>query len=128
MIDTEGPERREEEREESSSAWLKVRSVPRRHTTVIRVSGHLNADRAEQLWDAIEYALESEPGRRVVVDLTRVGDFDRDAMRELGDSARTAARRHDDLRLLIDPRNGFGRYLVKAGAEVGWPVITTPPD
>ena len=97
-------------------------SIPPRRTAVIRVSGEIDAASAEQLWDAIEHAFEADPGRRVVVDLTAVRGFDADSMYELANSARTAVRRHDDLRLVVDSASALGQHLRGDRSIHDWPL------
>lgn len=101
---------------------------PARRTAVIRVSGEIDADQAEKLWDAIEYAFEADPGRRVVVDLTDVRGFDAHGIGELANSARAAARRRDDLRLVVDSASLLGQHLHGDESTHDWPIYPSLAD
>jgi ABC-type transporter Mla MlaB component len=107
-----------------AEAWLYVQ-VGRHCTAVLRVIGSIDTERAEDLWDAIEYALEAKSGRRVIVDLTEVSGFDAPSVQELSSFTRTAIRRRDDLRLVIDPESAFGQYLSSREPTHKWAVYKT---
>jgi anti-anti-sigma regulatory factor len=107
--------------------WLHIHSSEP-HTAVIEATGGIDVDRAEQLWDAIEHALEISPGSRVVVDLTRISTFDEPSIHELAISTRAAARRKDDLRLVVDAESALGRHLHASERARGWPIYLTITD
>ena len=95
---------------DADESWISATFVDD-DTAEIRAVGGLGLERAELLWDAIEHALTERPGCRVIVDLRFVVEFDGQSIRQLSLCAKTAARRHDDLRLVVDPRGLFGYYL-----------------
>jgi anti-anti-sigma regulatory factor len=91
--------------------WLTVESLDDGDATVIRVRGGIAADRAEELWEAIEGALERAVGARVVVDLSEVTGFDVGSIEELASAAMAAVRRHADLCAVVKPHSAFDHYV-----------------
>jgi anti-anti-sigma factor len=94
-----------------SRRWLSVEGLDGDDATVIRVRGGIAADRAEELWEAIEGALERAVGARVVVDLSGVTGFDIGSIEELTEAAMAAVRRHADLCALVKPYSPLDHYL-----------------
>jgi anti-anti-sigma regulatory factor len=90
--------------------WLRTDDLGE-DAVLIRVWGGIAADRAEQLWEAIETALEWAVGRPVVVDLTQVTGFDVGSIEELADTARASVRRHADLCAVVKPRSALDHYV-----------------
>jgi hypothetical protein len=90
--------------------WLSLESLDE-DTSVVRVRGGIAADRAEQLWDAIEGALELAVGGRVVVDLALVSGFDIGSIQELADAAMAAVRRHADLCAVVKPGSALDYHV-----------------
>jgi anti-anti-sigma regulatory factor len=118
--------------------WLNVEPLGNEDGSVIRVRGGIAADRAEELWDAIEGALERAVGARVVVDLSGVSGFDVGNIAELAQTAVAAARRHADLCAVVKPCSALEHYMRCCGlpgqlplfdsltAALGSEVVTGP--
>lgn len=95
---------------DATPTWLTVGSA-NESATVLRVEGGIVADRTGTLWDAIERALESTAGRRVIVDLAGVTGFDIGSIHELAHTASTALRRHDDVHVVLRRRSALDHYI-----------------
>jgi hypothetical protein len=115
----------------SNGQWLLVDQSAEERVTVAVVGG-LMADRAEELWSSVEYALEVADGRPVTVDLTAVTGFDLDTVEAVRDVIRTAARRRDDVEIrlmagsaLDDYTRGYGLvHRIVRGAPPGARTVT----
>ena len=105
----------------SSSAWLNTDELDQ-DALLIRVLGGIAATRAEELWSAIEEALERACGRRVIVDLTRVTGFDNASIHELASTARDCARRRVDLHAVLKAHSPLEQHLRFAGVTHVLPV------
>ncbi|HEY2203371.1 MAG TPA: STAS domain-containing protein [Pseudonocardia sp.] len=97
-----------------TACWLRTR-YSGEDAVVVEVSGGIAAERADDLWDAIEGALEQAAGRPVVVDLTEVTGFDEGTVAALTLVARATVRRHHDLCALVRPHSALEQYLRCAG-------------
>lgn len=105
--------------------WL---SVDHAGDTTVRIAvvGGLAAERAEELWSTVEYALEIADGRAVTVDLTAATGFDLDTMDALFIVTRTAVRRHDNMHIVVLAGSPLSEYAQVYGLPE--PVIRAVPS
>jgi anti-anti-sigma regulatory factor len=78
---------------------------------VVRVVGGVSDTRADELWSAIESALEYADGRVVVVDLSDATAFDVETVETLIRVGRAGRRRHADVRVVARPASAMDWYL-----------------
>ena len=97
-----------------SRPWLSTQVLDE-DATLIRVRDGIAASRAEELWSAIEGALERADGRRVIVDLSQVAGFDVGSIHELAQAAQAAVRRHADLHAVLRCDSPLDQYVRCAG-------------
>lgn len=97
-----------------SRPWLST-EVLDDDATLIRVRDGIAASRAEELWGAIEAALERAGGCRVIVDLTEVAGFDVGSIQELAQAAQASVRRHADLHAVLRCDSPLDQYVRCAG-------------
>lgn len=90
--------------------WL-TRDEAAGGVVTLRIRGGIAATRADELWNAIESALECSAGSRVIVDASGVTGFDADSVRVFVEEARAAVRRRSDLCVVARPLSAFGQYL-----------------
>ena len=103
------------------SSWLSTDELDQ-DAMLIRVLGGIAATRTEDLWNAIEAALERADGRRVIVDLTQVTGFDNGSIQQLASTAQACARRRVDLHAVLRPYSPLDQYLRFAGLAHVLPV------
>jgi anti-anti-sigma regulatory factor len=109
--------------------WLRLDAFDEDLVTVVLVGGAA-ADRADELWSTVEYALELAVGRQVRVDLTAVTGFDCHTIDVLAQMIRTGRRRHDDLKIVTLADSPLEQYTRTCGLDAGpphRPSITTVP-
>jgi ABC-type transporter Mla MlaB component len=109
----------------SNGQWLLV-DQSREERVTVAVVGGLMADRAEELWSSVEYALEVADGRPVTVDLTAVTGFDHNTVEAVKDVIRTAARRRDDVEIRLVAGSALDQYTRSYGLVHNGVGGTTP--
>jgi anti-anti-sigma regulatory factor len=84
----------------------------------VRVSGGAAAGRSEELWNALEAALEQAVlGRAVIIDLTGVSVFDVNTIATLSIISRQATRWHLDLHAIVEPSSPLAQYVHGSGLD-----------
>jgi len=96
------------------NAWLRYEDG-RADVVVVRVVGGVSDTRADELWSAIESALEHADGRVVVVDLSDATTFDVETVDTLIRVGRAGRRRHADVRVVARPASAMDWYLRSQG-------------
>ncbi|WP_445189978.1 STAS domain-containing protein [Pseudonocardia sp. Cha107L01] len=99
---------------ETWNAWLRYEDGGA-DVVVVRVVGGVSDTRADELWSAIESALEHADGRVVVVDLSAVTAFDVETVETLIRIGRAGRRRHADVRVVARPASAIDWYLRTRG-------------
>jgi anti-anti-sigma regulatory factor len=93
----------------AGTSWLAVEEDD--DLVLVTAAGGIAASRAEELWCAIEAAVDRSVGRLVAVDLTRVTAFDEHSVHEVLLVARDSLRRHLDLCAITAPDSPLGHQL-----------------
>src|ERR1700744_326699 len=84
----------------------------------VRVSGGAAADRSEELWNALEAALEQAVlGRAIIIDLTDASVFDVITIATLSIISRQARRWHLDVRAIVEPSSPLAHYVHGSGLD-----------
>jgi hypothetical protein len=93
----------------------------------VRVTGGAAADRSEELWDALEAALEQAVlGRAVIMDFTGVTTFDVNTIATLSIISRQAMRWHLDVCAVMEPASPLAQYIHGSGLNQILATYSTP--
>ena len=96
---------------------LTVRATDREDAVILTVEGEIDGLTASRLAAAISSAFARLAGRPLVVDLSGVRFLGSTGLRMLHDSASTAARRQDVLRVVVDRARPVTRPIEIAGLD-----------
>jgi hypothetical protein len=94
----------------SSSGWLLVKQIGSEELTVAVIGGAM-AQRAEELWSSVEYALEVAAGGLVTLDLAGVTGFDHGTIDAVHELIKTAVRRRDGLEIILLAGSALEDYI-----------------
>ncbi|WP_156935450.1 STAS domain-containing protein [Pseudonocardia spinosispora] len=104
-----------------AAPWLLI-DYSDEDVAVVIASGDISGFRSEELWSALEEALQQANGRLVVADLTGVTSFDDSSLDALAEVASASARRHLDLCALIRPLSALHEHARVRGLSELLPI------
>ncbi|WP_156935011.1 STAS domain-containing protein [Pseudonocardia spinosispora] len=104
--------------------WLEV-DEDHESCVTVTVQGGCAFNRADDLWDAAENALQIAVGRVVILDLWAVTTFDIGCIQSLHQIMADTSRRHLDLYLVLRPGSALAQYATWSGATTPFPVFPT---
>lgn len=108
-------------------SWLSIDDC-NEDAVLVRVIGGLSADRSDDLWSALEVALQQAVGRLVIIDLARVTGFDVGTVETLNTVSRAATRWHLDLCAVVEPFSSLAEYTESCGLDRFLPTYRTAAE
>lgn len=95
----------------SPASWLSIDEPDEDSPVWVQVIGGAASNRAEELWSALESALQEAVGRMVVIDLSAVSVFDTGTVEAIYTIARTVRRWHIDMCAVVAHGSALTHYL-----------------
>lgn len=109
------------------SSWLSI-DDDNEDAVLVRVIGGVSADRSDELWSALEMALQQAVGRLVIIDLARVTGFDAGTLETLNTVSRAASRWHLGLCAVVEPFSSIAEYAESCGLRRFLPTYRTADE